>query len=114
MVGYLALITDGDAGDLALGQHAQQLAHSGCRRNKGRQDLVHLGGYEGSVHGVAGRLALQYRQHLLGRLDGHLALRLTRGRAQVRREGNLGMLKQGAWVGRLLGKHVQGHTTQLP
>ena len=54
---------------------------------------MHLGGHEGGIDGVAGGLALQDRQHLLGGLYGDLALRLPSGRAQVRRNDDLGVLQ---------------------
>ena len=73
---------------------------------------MHLGGNEWGVDGVAGRLSLEHRQHLFSRLDGDLALRLPGGGAEMGCEDHLGVGQQRAWVRRLFGEHVQGHTAQ--
>ena len=74
---------------------------------------MNLRRHEGGVHGVAGRLAFQHGQHLLGGLDGDLALGLLGGRAQMRGGDESGMLQQRQVAGRFVGEHVQRSAGQV-
>ena len=113
VLGNLALVSDGDADELAPGHAGEQATHHGRHGDVGRQDRVDLGRHEGGVDGVAGRLAIEDGQHLLGGLDGYLALGLLGGRAQVRGGNEPGMLQQGQVTGRFVGEHVQGRAGQV-
>ena len=69
---------------------------AGLRRGLqvGRDDLEGLGGDERQVDGVDGRLAAQDGEDLLRHVDGHALLRLRGRSAEVRRDDDLGVLKQ--------------------
>ena len=74
---------------------------------------MNLRRHEGGVDGVAGGLAFQHGQHLLGGFDGDLALRLLGGRAQVWSGNEPGVFQQGQITRRLVGEYVEGGAGQM-